>query len=378
MKKVILYFSNSRWERIKQRPQHLAEKLSRDYFVIYINPSYTLLDFLASKLKLTPKKVNLSIRNRISFESKNLVVVDLPLVFPLIEIPLIGRLVGLINSFQIEKVLNKLKVKNPDYVWISFPTQYYYVKGLRSQNVIYDVMDEYSLFYKHNYFQKRIEHLHDKLIQKSKLIFVSSLGLKTDAMLNSRVVHLPNAVDIKIFDPIKKYLAPKDIEHIPRPRIVFVGYIGEWINLKLIQRLAKKNIKLSFVLIGPKHVSEGSNTPKNMYYLGVKDYLELPAYISNCEVAIIPFIRNKLTDKVNPVKLYEYLAMLKPVVATRTDELELYERYCSLADSDEEFEDAIKKSLKNKDLNSITRSFIKRNRWENRGETIRSALQQIS
>ena len=53
---------------------------------------------------------------------------------------------------------------------------------------------------------------------------------------------------------------------------------------------------------------------------------KLPGYVAGFDVCTIPFQRTPLTEATNPVKLYEYLATGKPIVARRLPELEPFAR----------------------------------------------------
>ena len=66
-------------------------------------------------------------------------------------------------------------------------------------------------------------------------------------------------------------------------------------------------------------------------------YTALPGYVAGFDVCTIPFLRSPLTEATNPVKLFEYLATGKPIVARRLPELEPYESVVSLYDEPEEF-----------------------------------------
>lgn len=67
-KKMIVYCGIINWNRIKQRPQYLAEKLSKtdENLVIYVNPPYSFFDLLVSLLKLSPKKVTFNLNMEIN------------------------------------------------------------------------------------------------------------------------------------------------------------------------------------------------------------------------------------------------------------------------------------------------------------------------
>ena len=63
---------------------------------------------------------------------------------------------------------------------------------------------------------------------------------------------------------------------------------------------------------------------KNVHYLGVIDYNELPLYAKYFNISIIPFVLNNITESTNPVKLFEYMALNTPIVTTDLRECRKY------------------------------------------------------
>ena len=59
----------------------------------------------------------------------------------------------------------------------------------------------------------------------------------------------------------------------------------------------------------------------NIYLVGPKPHRELPDYIRNFDVGIVPYVSSKYTETVIPTKINEYLALGKPVVSTNLPEL---------------------------------------------------------
>jgi len=53
-----------------------------------------------------------------------------------------------------------------------------------------------------------------------------------------------------------------------------------------------------------------------VHLLGRRPYATLPGYCKAFDVALLPFVKNDLTEHANPLKLREYLAAGVPVVAT--------------------------------------------------------------
>jgi len=101
------------------------------------------------------------------------------------------------------------------------------------------------------------------------------------------------------------------------------------------------------------------------------------------DVCIIPFVKGGITEQVNPVKLFEYVAMNKSVVATRTDELEKYSEYCFLYEDESGLESLIESLVENGDgclpwnaKSSSREDFIEANTWEKRVEDIGKIIEE--
>jgi glycosyltransferase involved in cell wall biosynthesis len=134
------------------------------------------------------------------------------------------------------------------------------------------------------------------------------------------VTLLPNAVDARLFDPDVPRATPSDLRR-GTPTVVFVGSLwGEWVDLELVAALARDVPQAQIHLIGPTGTRPLPAAP-NLHVLGLKAQDEIPAYLGAADVALVPFRRSRLSDAVSPLKLFEYLAMRCPVVATPLPEV---------------------------------------------------------
>ncbi len=61
---------------------------------------------------------------------------------------------------------------------------------------------------------------------------------------------------------------------------------------------------------------ETLRTLPHVHLLGRKSVEEVPCYIAACDVCLLPYRVNEWTRNIDSLKLYEYLACGKPVVAT--------------------------------------------------------------
>jgi glycosyltransferase involved in cell wall biosynthesis len=61
--------------------------------------------------------------------------------------------------------------------------------------------------------------------------------------------------------------------------------------------------------------------PENIHFLGLKKQIDLPSYLYYSDYAILPFKTDEIGKYVSPLKLFEYIAMNKPVISTMLDDI---------------------------------------------------------
>lgn len=137
-----------------------------------------------------------------------------------------------------------------------------------------------------------------------------------------RVVEIGNGVDFALFDAaFTTPRHPPEIAGLPRPCIGYAGALAAWIDLELMAAVARAFPSGTLALVGPAvgpqvRPAEFFAGVPNVVWLGSKPHEDLPHWVAEMDVCLIPFRLDDLTRGVNPNKLYEYLALGKPVVAT--------------------------------------------------------------
>jgi hypothetical protein len=108
---------------------------------------------------------------------------------------------------------------------------------------------------------------------------------------------------------------------------------------------------------------------ENVHLLGEKKIEELPAYLGAAEFCLLPFKPGQLSDSVSPIKVFEYLFMLKPVVSTGMQEVAGYPAVFP-AENEAEFarlcQDVMDQTI---DIFQIS-EFISQNSWFSRLHTV--------
>jgi glycosyltransferase involved in cell wall biosynthesis len=110
----------------------------------------------------------------------------------------------------------------------------------------------------------------------------------------------------------------------------------------------------------------------NVHFLGRKPFREALAYMREFNVAIIPHLQNDFNRNTNPLKLYEYLALGKPVVMTPQVGLEEVGDLVRVADTPEQFNRQVLAALRERGTGSAERrkQFVQGHSWANRVNTM--------
>jgi len=207
--------------------------------------------------------------------------------------------------------------------------------------IVYDCMDELSAF---KFAPQALKDRENELFTKADLVFTGGYSLYEAKKHKHPDVHaFPSSIDCAHFNKARQYnVDPPDQATIPHPRIGFFGVIDERMDMELVEAVARRKPEWNFIMIGPVVKIDPNMLPRlsNIHYLGMKQYNELPAYISGWDVAMMPFAHNESTRYISPTKTPEYLAAGKPVVSTPIiDVLRQYGRYglVNIAGTVEEF-----------------------------------------
>ncbi|MFV8361483.1 glycosyltransferase [Flavobacterium sp. LS1P3] len=211
------------------------------------------------------------------------------------------------------------------------------------ETVIYDCMDELSLF---KGASKHLINQEKFLLSHADIVFTGGKSLfESKKNLHSNVYCFPSSVDETHFAKAQNGIeVPSDIFFLKNPIVGYYGVIDERIDLELLHNTAKILPNVSFVMIGPLAKIEDGDLPKdqNIYYLGMRSYEVLPNYLKAFDIAMMPFALNESTKYISPTKTLEFMAADKPIISTKIkDVVRDYENCINLIDTAEEFANTI-------------------------------------
>jgi hypothetical protein len=163
---------------------------------------------------------------------------------------------------------------------------------------------------------------------------------------------------------------PAELAGVDRPVVGFVGALYHWIDWALIDAVSAACPDLAFVFVGP-HDARGLPAAlasrANVRFLGPRPYAHVPAYVQAFDASWVPFRTDAVGRAANPVKIYEYLALGKPVVSTAVADLAMFEGLVEHVDDVDQAVLALRAALAEGDARAgERRAFAARNSWRAR------------
>ena len=233
------------------------------------------------------------------------------------------------------------------------------------------------------YWRKHGERLEPELIVTADLVVNNSeYYTEYSSEFNNNSIMVGQGCDVSMFNDLENEIkSAEEFENIPSP---IIGYVGSLTTLRLdidlLEFIAKEKQDWNIVLVGPEDESfkqSKLHQLSNVYFLGNKSIDELPSYIKGFDVAINPQVINEITIGNYPRKIDEYLAMGKPIVATSTKAMEMFNKYVYLGETKEDYINLIDMSLKehNQEKAFERISFANTHTWENSVNNIYQAME---
>jgi glycosyltransferase involved in cell wall biosynthesis len=297
---------------------------------------------------------------------------------------MVARINASILTRHIRWVMERLKVEAP-ILWLYEPRHADLVGKFGEKLACYYNYDEMPDFAHNARIQALMRHYDNQLSSRADVVFVSSRGqAERRKQLNPYTTLVPNGVD---FDHFHRALAPEthippDMANLKKPIVGFVGWMGYQLDIDLLIQIAQACPDYSFALIGPDNIPDDLRRPhlhgmRNVFFLGSKERELLPAYLKAIQVALIPYKLSGHTLTVYPLKLHEYLAAGRAIVATALPELAPFGQVVRIANTPEEYIQSIRAAMQEYTPQQIAArvAVARENTWDQRVEQIYRVFQ---
>lgn len=284
----------------------------------------------------------------------------------------------LLNYFSFVKTsfwVGWFKLGKFDYILCESPPLFlgitaYLLKNLKGAKLIFNVSDlwpesaEKLGLVTNKFFLRSATKLEEFLYRRSDLICGQTQGIVKNIsgrFPNKKVYWLPNGVDLNYYNAnaVGSDWRIKNNFLIDDFILLYAGIIGHAQGLEVIIHAAQKlksHPKIKYILLGSGPEKEKLQKLKqelhleNVFFFDAVTKKEMPAIVSAIDVAVIPLKRLDLFKGAIPSKIFENLAMKKPIllgVEGEAKELFIDEGKCGLAFIPE---DAIDLSVKTLEL----------------------------
>jgi teichuronic acid biosynthesis glycosyltransferase TuaH len=349
--KRILYLMQVDWRWIRQRPHILAEGLAQDNTVLVAHRYY--LDRARH-----PANPSLVVRTGL--------------------VPTLDRggnfwrsSDAIINRWRTSSLITQFK---PDLIWLCFPSLYAYLPKNINIPLVYDCMDDATGFYSNAGDRDYIAQLETELIKKAALVLCSSQNLLERLRTNhtaARLELLRNGLPQAWLSREIKHQAVKAGEC----HVAYIGTVAAWFDWNAVLMALERLPSLRVHIIGPGEVARPRH--ERLIHHGPVAHSQLLELAERFQAFIMPFQVTPLIEGVDPVKLYEYLAFGREVIAVHYAEIERFAPFMHLYRNGTGFvnllERLIARTLERRNT-SEAQTFLQQNTWEKRVQVLQSLL----
>ena len=308
---IVCFAGEDWWYHHPHSKNHLLKRYARRNKVLFVNsismglPSMANPDFF------------LKIRRKLKSYTRWLRKVPEGLwVMTPVNLPLYGSKVGrwlnrILLSAQLRLVMLLLGISRP-ILWVAIPTAAEMTGRLGEKLLLYQVSDKYEANQDSALSAQVIRKYDLQLKEAADVVLYSGRKLFREATEPNRFF-LEQAVDFEHFSDLKGESAP-ELDALPHPILGYFGTMDYVMDTELMAEVARLRPGWHWVLLGLKSNLVRISAP-NIHFLGSKPYQDLPQYIRQFDVCVLPWREsNTFTSYGSAIKVREYLATGKPVV----------------------------------------------------------------
>jgi glycosyltransferase involved in cell wall biosynthesis len=287
-------------------------------------------------------------------------IVDMPFIIPnnRVDSALLERInASVYRQTLIHRVFRRMHEGEESIAIVENPLWGLVLEKGDFSKITYDCIDDITLFSGRGSAERIVEY-ERRLLGMSEAVYVTAEKLEENLRAKTKsipILRVPNGVDYDFFQSrTAGGEAPADLATVQRPIVGYVGVLRDWMDYDLLEFIAGRMPGISFVLVGPIDFEfriEHLRKMRNVVFPGRKDYRDIPAFVNGFDVCMIPFLTGPVSHTTNPVKIFEYFALGKPVVSSPLHELEQFREKGLLwiANGKEEFAAAVAKAMKEGD-----------------------------
>lgn len=235
------------------------------------------------------------------------------------------------------KSLKTLKKINPDLIILNYPSPYTGLLGFLEGKILNkpvvldfnDLIAQYTItllnLKKNSLKAKSLMLIQQLLVKKAQMVIAPTLFIKKYAaslgLSEAKTAIIPNGADTRNFDPQKYNMQQlkTNLGFKNEKLCLYSGRLDGWAGINLILTLSdmasNRKLNVKFLLVGG---GESKTAKKeNVIFLGEIPHEKIPATLAIADVILIPFPNDEVAHAASPLKLFEAMAMQKPIIASK-------------------------------------------------------------
>jgi glycosyltransferase involved in cell wall biosynthesis len=361
-----IFFGNDWFAENRTSSHHIAKRLGARFPMLYVEvPGLRAPKVNTRDLRKLLKKL------RMTFQPPQQVAdhfwrMTLPQI-PFRRYAFVRAVNHSISLMLIRRAIRRLGFHNA-VAWFHVPHPGFLARRLGEKLTVFYCIDEYSKL--PDVDGVAVQKMDDELTAADDIVFACNQKLIDARQSINPNIHLsPHGVDTELFAlaVAPETEIPEETKGLSRPIIGFWGLIDRWVDLAILEEIARARPKWTILLIGRVAVDASAlKRLPNVVFAGTKPYAQLPNWAKAIDVCILPFTRTSLMVQSSPLKLREYLAAGKPTVAVPLPESMLLGNAILTADDGPGFVRAIEKALaaNSPELVALRQKAVETNTWD--------------
>ena len=215
--------------------------------------------------------------------------------------------------------------------------------------VVADVIDDQRQWPTNPEHHALVQRNYEEVLGRADVAFANCMAVADSLGRLSRRMHLVENAAETVADDHQRWPVPRAIRRLPPPVIGYVGNLDSArLDVPLLEAVAERRPHWQLVLIGSAHRDQSVLAlakHANVHFLGVRPYPNVLRYIRHFDVAMVPHLDNELTRNMNPLKLYVYLSLKVPIVATPIANTDAIGPFVQVGGTEDGFIDAVERCL---------------------------------
>ncbi len=168
----------------------------------------------------------------------------------------------------------------------------------------------------------------------------------------------------------------RPLRESPVPTAGFLGALYEWVDYPLLEKVAAGLTDVKFRLVGPVRNRADLRRLRRLPNVELRPpvpFERAAETIESFSLGLVPFVRDEVGAYCNPLKMYEVLALGRPVLSTIPAEPGLPVTY---AEDFESFQSGVRRLLAGRPDAAALRNSVRRFSWRNLAESLAEIVAQ--